>query len=120
MTLAAQVFTLPILIYNFGYMSLLASFTNVLVVPLLPYIMVSGFIFGLAGILWQSLGWILSSPAWLLLTYLTKIVDWFSSLPLASLTIENLHWVWLVIVYLILGFIAWRLNQNQKLKFLNY
>ncbi|GAI66416.1 unnamed protein product, partial [marine sediment metagenome] len=61
---------------------------NVLILPLLPFIMISGFIFGLLGMLWQSLGWILSWPAWFLLTYLTKVVDWFSSQSFASLTLE--------------------------------
>ena len=102
MTLSAQIFTLPILIYNFGYMSLIASLTNILIVPLLPFIMLSGFIFGLAGIFWQSLGWILSWPAWLLLTYLIKITDWFSSFPFAAYFLE-IPWYWLPIFYLILG-----------------
>ncbi|MDI6602670.1 MAG: ComEC/Rec2 family competence protein [Patescibacteria group bacterium] len=120
MTLSAYLFTLPILIYNFGYISLVAPITNVLIIPLLPFIMLSGFIFGLAGIIFQPLGWVLSWPAWGLLTYLTKIVNWLSGFPLASLTIENLHWIWLIISYLILGFITWRLQKSQKLKFLQY
>ena len=117
MTLAAQVFTLPILIYNFGYVSLVAPFTNVLVVPLLPYIMISGFIFGLSGMILQSLGWVLSWPSWLLLTYLVIVVDFFSQAPKASFAIS---WIWLMVFYLILGLITWRLNEKQKLKFLNY
>ncbi len=119
MTLSAQIFTLPILIYNFGYMSLVAPITNILIVPLLPYIMILGFVFGILGILWQPLGWILSWPAWLSLTYLTKIVDFFSQVSWASLTLE-ISWVWLAIFYLILGLITWRLNEKQKLRFLNY
>ena len=114
MTLAAQIFTLPILIYNFGYMSSVAPITNILIVPLLPFIMVSGFVFGLAGMLWPPLGWVFSWPCWLLLTHLTKIVDWFSQIPFAALTLENIHWLWLIIAYLILGYFAWRLNEKQK------
>ena len=113
MTLAAQVFVLPILIYNFGYFSVVAPLTNILIVPLLPFIMVAGFIFSLAGTIFQPLGWILSWPAWLLLTYLTQIVDWFSQIPFAALTVENLHWFFLLIAYLILGSIAWRLNKKE-------
>jgi len=45
MTLSAQVFTLPILIYNFGYVSFAAPITNILIVPLLPFIMGLGFVF---------------------------------------------------------------------------
>jgi len=78
MTLAAQIFTLPILIYNFGYFSKVAVLTNVLIVPLLAYLMGLGFIFILAGLIFQPLGWLLSWPIWLLLTYITKIVEFFS------------------------------------------
>lgn len=120
MTFAAQIFTLPILIYNFGRISLVAPLSNILIVPFLPFIMVLGFIFGLMGMLWQPLGWVLSWPAWASLTYLIKIVDGFSKIPWASLTIENVHWIWLAISYLVLGYIIWRLNKKQKLKFLNY
>jgi competence protein ComEC len=120
MTLSAQVFTLPILIYNFGYLSLVAPITNILIVPLLPFIMLLGFISGLTGMIFQPLGWVLSWPTWGLLTYLIKVVDWFSGFSLAYLTIKNIHWVWLIILYLILGFIAWRLQENRKLRFLNY
>ena len=120
MTLAAQVFILPILVYNFGYISLVSPVTNLLIVPILPYIMGLGFVFGILGVIFQPMGWILSWPSWLLLTYLTKIVDFFSWIPLAHLSIGNLHWAWLIISYLILGYVAWKLNKKQKLKFLNY
>lgn len=115
MTLAAQVFTLPILIYNFGYVSLIAPITNIFVVPLLPFIMVFGFISGLAGMLWQPLGWVFSWPAWFLLTYLVKIVDWLSQFFLASITLENIHWIWPAIFYLILGYVVWWLNKREKI-----
>jgi len=119
MTLSAQVFTLPILIYNFGYMSLIAPITNILTVPLLPFVMVGGFLFVLAGMIWQPLGWIFSWLNWLLLTYLTKMIDFFSRLPWASLSLK-VSWVWIIIFYLILVLVTWRLNQKLKLKFLDY
>ena len=60
------------------------------------------------------------APAWFLLTYITKIIDFFSQLPFAYLTIENISWLWLIIAYLILAIITWHLNEKQKLKFLEY
>ena len=115
MTLAAQVFTLPILIYNFGYISLIAPITNIFLVPLLPFIMIFGFVSGLGGMIWQPLGWIFSWPAWFLLTYLVKTVDWASQFFLASITLRNIHWVWLIVFYLILGYVVWRLNKREKI-----
>ena len=114
-TLSAQIFTLPILIYNFGYVSQVAPITNLLILPFLPYIMVLGFLYGLFGIIWLPLGWILSMPVWLLLTYLTKVVEWFAAFPFAVYFLE-ISWIWLIISYLILIYLTW-INQVKLKRF---
>jgi len=119
MTFSAYIFTLPILIYNFGRISLIGPLTNVLILPFVYWIMIFGFIFGLAGIFWQFLAWILSWPVWFLLTYLVKIVDIFSK-PWAAKTIDNVHWLWLILFYLFLVIFVWHLKrrESQRLRFL--
>ncbi|MDO8504191.1 MAG: ComEC/Rec2 family competence protein [bacterium] len=119
-TLSAQVFTLPILIYNFGYFSLLSPVTNILIVPFLAPITILIFIFGFAGMIFWGLGWILSLPVFFVLSYITRIIDIFSRIPFNSLKLENVHWIWLMIFYLALGLAVWRLQESQKLKFLKY
>lgn len=119
-TLAAQVFTLPILVYNFGRIPIISSIANILILPLIPLITILGFIFSFIGIFWQQLAQILSWPAWLLLTYIIKIVDFSSKIPWASLILENIHWIFVIISYLILGYFIFWLNQKRKLKLLNY
>ena len=119
-TIAAQIFTLPILIYNFGYIPLISPITNILIVPFLALITISIFIFGLSGMIFWGLGLILSWPIWLFLTYITKIIDWFSQFSWVSQKVDNIHWIWLIVFYLILGFLVWRLREKEKLKFLNY
>jgi len=119
-TLSAQIFALPILIYNFGQISIISPITNILILPLIPFLTILGFLFSFIGIFWQQLAQILSWPAWLGLTYILKIVDFSSKISWASLVFKNIHWIFLIISYLILGgFILW-LNQRLKLKFLNY
>ena len=119
-TLAAQTFTLPILVYNFGYVSSVSPLTNILIVPFLAPITILIFIFGLLSLLFLPLGYFLSWPTWLCLTYIVHIVDWFSKLPFASLFIKNTHWIFLAIVYLIFGLIIWRIQRRRELKFLQY
>ena len=114
-TLSAQVFTLPILIYNFGYISLISPLTNILIIPLLPYVMLSGFIFSLVGVIFQSLAQILSWPVWLMLTYITNIIDYFSRVSYASLEIKNLPVIFLVVFYIFLGYFAYRANKKRGL-----
>ena len=119
-TLSAQFFTFPILIYNFGQISLISPLTNILIIPFLPIITILGFIFSFLGIIFQPLGYFLSWPTWLLLTYILKIIDLSSKIPFSYLTFKNVHWIFLLISYLILGGLVFWLNQKRKLKFLQY
>jgi len=117
-TLAAQSFVLPILIYNFGQIPLTGPFANILIVPLLSIITILGFIISFLAIFSPLLALILSFPVWLMLSYILKIVDFAFKLPYTSLMIENISWVWVLVFYLILGFSLWRLQEKQRLKFL--
>lgn len=119
-TLSAQTFVFPILVYNFGQISIISPITNILILPLIPFLTILGFIFSFIGIFWQILGQFFSWPAWLLLTYILKIIDFSSKIPFASLIFKNIHWIFLIISYLILGVVIWRLQENRKLKFLKY
>lgn len=108
MTLAAQIATLPILVYNFGRISLISPLANILIVPALPYIMGAGFIFSLASIIWIGLGKILIWPVWFFFAYITKLVELLSNIPFAAREISNVHWIWLVAYYILLiGFLWW-------------
>ncbi len=80
-TFSAQIFTFPILIYNFGYVPLISPITNILIVPFLAPITILVFIFGLASMIFWPLGYILSWPAWLALAYITSVIDVFSKIP---------------------------------------
>lgn len=119
-TLAAQIFTLPLLIYNFGQISIVSPLTNILILPFLPLVTILGFIFSTIGIISEILGQVLSWPVHFLLTYLIKTIDWFSRIPWTTLTFQNVNFIFLLISYFVLTLLTWRLNEKQKLKFLKY
>jgi len=120
MTLSAQIFTLPILIYNFGQVSLVAPITNILILPFIPFIIGSGFLFALIGIISPLLGLVFSWPCWLILTYVVKVIDCFSQLPISSITFKDISWAWLGVYYLFL-FLALIIYQERiKNYFLKY
>jgi len=115
MTFAAQIATLPILIYNFGRISFISPIANILIVPALPYIMGAGFIFSLGSVLWLSLGKILIWPVWLMFAYITNLIKWLSALPFAAHEISNIHWLWVISYYILLiGFLYWRKRKKQN------
>lgn len=118
-TIASQIFTLPILVFNFGNISLISLPANLLVLPVVYWLMVFGFLAALFGIFSAFLGWIFALPCWILLTYFLKIIDFFSQ-NWAIKTIENIPWFWLVIFYLVLGFGVRYFNKRARLRFLNY
>ena len=113
MGLAAQIFTLPILIYNFGYLSLVAPLTNVLVVPFLYWVMLFGFIFLLGASLFPFLASFLALPAYLLLAYILTVTDFFTNLSFSSKMIE-MSWIWMVFIYLLLIGFLWLLKRRAK------
>jgi competence protein ComEC len=117
-TLAAQFFTLPILIYNFGQIPLVGPLSNIFIVPLLSLITILGFVLAFLGAIYLPLAKIISFPLWIVLTYILKIIDFSSKIPYATVPFKNVSFVWLLIFYLILGFLVWKLQEKQKLKFL--
>lgn len=112
-TFAAQIFTLPIMVYNFGNISLISPIANLLVLPIVPSLMIFGFLSSILGVVSQFLGWIISIPCWFLLTYFIKIIDIFSQ-PWAIKTIENVHWTWLAVSYSVLSVVIYWLRKNQR------
>jgi len=73
-TFAAQIFTLPIMIYNFGNISFVSPITNLLISPIIYLLMVFGFLASIAGIFSNVLGFILSVPCYFLLSYFLNLV----------------------------------------------
>jgi len=117
-TLAAQAFVLPLLIYNFGQIPLIGPISNVFIVPLLALITILGFFLAILGIIYFPLTYIFSFPVWLFLTYILKVVEISSKIPYTVLVIENVSIIWLLVSYLVLVFLVWRLQEKRKLSFL--
>ncbi|MEK7664788.1 MAG: ComEC/Rec2 family competence protein, partial [Patescibacteria group bacterium] len=111
-TFAAQIFTMPIMVYNFGNISFVSPITNILVLPIVYWLMIFGFLSSVLGTIFQFLGWIVSMPCWIFLFYFVKVIDIFSQ-PWAIKNIENVSWLWLAASYLLLGFIVRFLNKTE-------
>ncbi|NTU85167.1 MAG: ComEC family competence protein, partial [Chloroflexales bacterium] len=71
-TLAAQVLTLPLILYQFGNLSIVAPLANVLLVPVVPYAMLFGTLALVGGLAWLPLGQWLGPLAWLPLAWLSE------------------------------------------------
>ncbi|MFA6411023.1 MAG: ComEC/Rec2 family competence protein [Candidatus Buchananbacteria bacterium] len=87
LTMAAQISTLPLIVYNFGRLSLISLVVNILVVPTLPALMVIGFLSLFLSWLFPIWGQSFFWPVWLIMTYLIKVIEFFGSLPWAALNL---------------------------------
>ncbi|MBU2564290.1 ComEC family competence protein [Patescibacteria group bacterium] len=106
MTFAAQIATLPILIFNFGRISLISPLANLLVVPILPFIMTLGLIFNLS--VFVFLGKVLVWPAYFGFTYIVRLTELLAKIPFASINI-NVHFGFLIFYYVLLvGFVCYK------------
>ncbi|MBI2098141.1 MAG: ComEC/Rec2 family competence protein [Candidatus Wildermuthbacteria bacterium] len=113
MTLAAQIFTLPILIWNFGQVSLVSVITNILIVPVIPLLMGLGFLLMIGGLL-GPVGFLLAFPVGILVQYILWIVDFFADLPFAAVKTENFSAFWLLPFYAFVAFFWWRFRKKRE------
>ena len=118
MTLAAQIFTLPIVMWNFGQVSVVSVVTNLLIVPIVPVLMGLGFVLMIGGTLLSPLGFLFSFPVALLVQYIVWVVDFFAILPFAAVQTENLSVFWLILLYGAIALFYWKFRKRAEFDFL--
>jgi competence protein ComEC len=102
-TLAANLTTMPLVVYYFGRLSVVSLFTNLLILPAQPPIMLAGSAGAVAGIMGlEPIGRLILMLPWLCLAWTVHIVQWTASLPGASLEIAGYNSAALVATYLAL------------------
>lgn len=93
-TFAAQVATLPVILYHFARVSPISLVTNILILPVQPLIMVAGAAAMAVGSLWLPAGQVLGWIVWLPLAWTVMIVNRMADLPLASFGTSEGSWLW--------------------------
>lgn len=87
LTLAAQLFTVPLILFHFHRLSLIAPITNVAIGWVIPLVTTLGWVASIAGFFWLPLGVLPAWTSWILLEYLVRTVQILSRVPFASLGI---------------------------------
>ncbi len=85
-TLAAQAFTIPIIIFQFHQISLVSPLSNILIGWLIAPVMALGFALVIGGLLWAPIGMIFAWIVFVPLSYIILVIDLTSKLPFASLS----------------------------------
>lgn len=84
-TLAAQAFTVPLILFHFRQISFVSPLANIMVGWLVPMIMYMGFIMLALSLLFRPLGYLVALLLWVPLTIFITLISWISRLPFASL-----------------------------------
>ena len=113
-TLSAQFLVIPIILQNFERVSLVAPITNILILPVIPWTMMFGFLAGLLGMIWTILGRIVGFAVWILLSYEIGVVKLLAKIPLASLEVNKIWIGWILVYYIIVMLLYLRFLKGKK------
>lgn len=111
---AVMVLVYPYIAFSFGQISLVSIFTNILVLPIVSFIMLLGLFIGTFG----GLGF-LSYPfavlAELLISYMLLVVDLALKIPFASINVREFSFVSLLLIYGLIVFLILKLQKNSSI-----
>lgn len=118
LTLCSVIFTLPIIVVNFGQLSIISPISNILVTFAIPLSMLFWFIsilfYLITPVLWIALWFI----AWAFLKYILIITNFFWGLKYATvgLNFEEYKYIFEIFYYIILVFIVIYFGIEEKEK----
>ena len=103
-TTSAQIMVLPLLLFFFGSVSPLSIIVNILVLPLIPFAMLTGFVTGLVGLVNIQLGAIVGYIPWLVTTIQIGIIEFFGRFKLwdFSFNLALLIFAYVVLIYILI------------------
>ncbi|OIO20556.1 MAG: hypothetical protein AUJ23_00105 [Candidatus Magasanikbacteria bacterium CG1_02_32_51] len=104
-TLSAIMATLPLILYQFNRLSIVAPIVNILILWILPWIMFGGFFVLVTSFVFLPLAKILSWLSFVMMKYIVVVVTFFANLSFATIDFRFSLWVmfgsYLLLVYFV-------------------
>ena len=118
-TFAVQIFILPLLIRMSGTFSLISFVANLIVLPMIPAVMLFGFLTGLVGMIPTQVGLLLSWPfgfvSFIVSEVVIKLTEIFAAIPFVTISITILP-LWVIFIwYVFYGFVYLKLKKKEVL-----
>jgi len=110
-TLSATIATLPLILFQFKRLSVVAVIVNVLILWIIPLLMLLGFLAVVMSFIFIPLANIIAWLAWVGLSYIIFIVKWFAGLSFAAVDIQ-IPWWGMVVSYLLIIYMCKRPNKK--------
>ncbi len=112
-SVAAQIATAPIILLAFGQFSNVAIFSNIVILPFIPFAMLLTFLTGLAGYVVPALASFVGWPAEVLLQAMIRVVEWSAGLSWAQ-SEWQFDWWHVGVWYVVLGALCWYVARKTK------
>ncbi|OGY24450.1 MAG: hypothetical protein A2Y57_03770 [Candidatus Woykebacteria bacterium RBG_13_40_7b] len=113
-TLSAQAFTVPLIFYYFGQVSLISPLVNALILWTVPIITIFGFVFLFIASVWGALAYLFSIFLLVPLTIFVKTVEVFGQLSLTTIDLGQRNLFLLFLYYAILVLLIWVFLKNER------
>ncbi|MDO8499809.1 MAG: ComEC/Rec2 family competence protein [bacterium] len=113
-TLSAIIATLPLILFQFGRLSMVAPLVNVLILWMVPYLMFFGALAILASFIFFSAGLLFAWIALVGLKFMIFIATWFGSQPWSAVDFTIPWWV-MILAYLVLIYWVMRNYKADKI-----
>ena len=113
-TVGTQIAVLPLLLYQNGQLPIYALPANLLTLVFVPYAMFFSLVAGIGGVFFGSVATVLGLPAYVLLSYIIHVAQFFANLPYAGITIPPFGALWLLLAYALLFEYAAYLHLKKK------
>lgn len=92
-TMSAIIATLPLILYQFGRLSLVAPIVNILILWVISWLMLAGTVAVVVAFVSPWLGALLAWPAHVGMQYIISVVAWFSKLSWAAIDVRAPAWI---------------------------
>lgn len=112
-TVAAQLATLPLLIFYFQKISPISILANMLILPIIPALMILGFVNAIVSIVFLPLAGLIGMVNWLLVSYWLKITALLHTCPYGFFSVR-MGTRGLIIMYVVVFILFWLLSKKAS------
>ncbi len=104
-TLAAQIFVLPVIMYHFHTVSFISLLVNIFVLPVIPIAMLSSLMVVVLSWIMMPIGMLFAWMAYSVLAYIIRVVEYAAQVPWAAMDAVHLS-MWMAVVYYVILFVG--------------
>jgi ComEC/Rec2-related protein len=113
-TLSAQILVLPLILYQFGLLSVVSPFVNMVVLTITPLAMGLSIVHSVLALLWLELGRWFAWVSYPILWLIVKPIQWASELPFAAYPVNNFSFAYFVVSYGFIAFLFFVLMRREQ------